>query len=169
MSSTRKTSRTPTTRSRSTASKPGTPRPTPTPLDVAARLLTRAPRTEAELAARLVARGYQKATAARTVDRCRELGYVGDARLAHDRARALRQRGAGSLKIVADLTARGLPEDLVESAVEDSLDGEHEIEWARRVLLRERLTKGPKAWRLLAGRGFPEEVVLDLLGNPTDD
>jgi SOS response regulatory protein OraA/RecX len=116
-----------------------------------------------------VARGYQKATAARTVDRCRELGYVGDARLAHDRARALRQRGAGSLKIVADLTARGLPEDLVESAVEDSLDGEHEIEWARRVLLRERLTKGPKAWRLLAGRGFPEEVVLDLLGNPTDD
>jgi regulatory protein len=163
-------SRKPKTASRSTASESTTrPRPTPTPLDVAARLLTRAPRTEAELAARLVARGYQKATAARTVDRCRELGYVGDARLAHDRARALRQRGAGSLKIVADLTARGLPEDLVESAVEDSLDGEHEIEWARRVLLRERLTKGPKAWRLLAGRGFPEEVVLDLLGNPTDD
>ena len=162
-------SRTPTTGSRSTGSEPATPRPTPTPLDVAARLLTRAPRTEADLEARLVARGYQKATAQKTVARCRELGYVGDERFAHDRAKALRERGAGSLKIAADLTARGLSELLTLAAVEASLDGEPEATWARRVLERERKARGPQAWRLLVGRGFPEDVVADVAGDPGED
>ena len=116
-----------------------------------------------------MARGYQRATAARTVERCRELGYVGDERLAHDRARALRQRGAGSLKIAADLGGRRLSAALVDAAVEASLDGEPEIEWARRMLLRERVPKGAKAWRLLAGRGFPEDVVSELVGDAFDE
>ena len=135
---------------------------------MAARLLARAPRTEAELAARLVARGYHPTTASATVARCRELGYVGDGSFAHDRARALRARGAGSLKIAADLTTRGLPEALVTAAVDESRDGLPEIEWARRALALadEAVVAGPRSWRLLAGRGFPEEVVVDLLGEP---
>jgi regulatory protein len=156
------------TGSRSTASESKPPRPTPTPLDVAARLLTRAPRTEADLEARLVARGYQKATAAKTVARCRELGYVGDERFAQDRARSLRERGVGSLKIVADLSARGLPEVLVEAAVEETRAELSEIEWARRALARAGNPRGPKAWRLLIGRGFPDDVVGDLVGEPDD-
>jgi regulatory protein len=162
------TSRPPTSRSRSTASDTRSARPTPSPLDVAARILARAPRTEADLEARLVARGYQRATAAKTVARCRELGYVGDERLAHDRARALRGRGAGSLKIAADLTARGLPESLVAAAVEASLEGRSEREWARRALAREHDARGARAWRLLAGRGFPEDVVADVAGDPDE-
>jgi SOS response regulatory protein OraA/RecX len=116
-----------------------------------------------------VARGYAKATAAKTVDRCRELGYVGDERFAHDRARALRARGAGSLKIAADLGARGFPQLLVDAAVEASRDGEREVEWARRALAAAGRPRGSKAWRLLAGRGFPEDVVVDLLGDSLDE
>ena len=161
-------SRTPkTATSRSTGSD-RTPRPTPSPLDVAARILARAPRSEADLYARLVARGYQKATAARTVERCRELGYVGDERFAHERARSLRARGAGSLKIAVDLTARGLPESLVETAVDASCDGEPETAWARRALVRAGGPRGAKAWRLLASRGFPEDVVRDVVGQEDD-
>src|SRR5258706_4951229 len=155
-----------TTASRSTGSESTTPRPAPSPLDVAARLLTRAPRTEADLEARLVARGYQKATAAKTVARCRELGYVGDERFAHDRARALRGRGAGSLRIAADLEARRLPEALVEAAVDASRDGESELEWARRALADAGTPRGAKAWRLLASRGFPEDVATYVVGDP---
>jgi regulatory protein len=162
-------SRKPTKASRSTASESTKlPRPTPTPLDVAARLLTRAPRTEADLEARLVARGYQKATAAKTVARCRELGYVGDERYAHDRARSLRERGAGSLRIGADLEARGLPGPLIELAIEESRDGEVELVWARRALAAAGGPRGAKAWRLLIGRGFPEDVVTSLVGDPLD-
>src|SRR5262249_5606143 len=84
----------------------------PTPLDVASRLLARSGLTEAALQDRLVAKGYQPSTAARTVARCRELGYVSDERLALDRARTLRARGAGSLKIAADLAAPALSANL---------------------------------------------------------
>jgi regulatory protein len=138
----------------------------PTPLDVAARLLARAALTEAALRERLLAKGYQSETATRTVARCRELGYVSDERLALDRARILRARGAGSLKIAADLAARGLPEALVASAVEASRAGEPEEAWARRVLAREGQPAGARAWRLLAGRGFPEDVLSDVVGDP---
>jgi regulatory protein len=162
------TNRKATSRSRSTASKTSPARPTPTPLDVAARLLTRAPRTEAELEARLVARGYQPATASRTVARCRELGYVGDERFARDRARALRARGAGSLKIAADLAGRGLDEELAAAAIQASLDGEREAAWARRALARERSPRGAKAWRVLASRGFAEDVISEVVGDDPD-
>jgi SOS response regulatory protein OraA/RecX len=140
------------------------PRPDLTPLDVAARLLARASLTEAALRARLVAKGYQQATADRTVARCRELGYANDERLAFERARTLRVRGAGSLKIAADLAARGLPEELVAAAVEVSRDGDSERVWAERALARAGEPRGARAWRLLAARGFPEEVLSDLLG-----
>jgi regulatory protein len=132
---------------------------------VAARILAQAPRTEAELEARLVAKGYQPGTAAATVARCRELGYVGDEQYAHERARSMRLRGAGSLKITADLEARGLPEAMVAAAVEASLEELTEIDWARQALAKGHAS-GPAAWRLLAGRGFPEEVITDLLGEP---
>ncbi len=137
---------------------------------MAARLLARAPCAEAELEARLVRRGYQPATAATTVARCRELGYVGDGAFARERARGLRARGAGSLRIAADLEARGLPEALVAAAVEESLDGLREGEWARRALERARVPPGAlaRAWRLLATRGFPEDVIGDLLGEPAE-
>jgi len=116
-----------------------------------------------------VARGYQKATAVRTVERCRELGYVGDERFAHERARSLRQRGAGELKIAADLAARGLPEALVEAAVAASRDGVGEVEWAERALARAGSPRGAKAWRLLASRGFPDDVVAGLVGDAFDE
>ena len=156
------------TRPRRTRHRDGTPaiarRPDPTPLDVAARLLAHAALTEATLRDRLLAKGYQPETAARTVTRCRELGYVSDERLALDRARALRTRGAGSLKIAADLAARGLSEGQVATAVAASRAGQSEEAWARRVLARAGQPTGPRAWRLLAGRGFSEDVVCDVLG-----
>ena len=133
---------------------------------MAARLLTHAPRTEAALTAALVKRGYQPRTAAATVARARELGYVGDERFARTRAETLRARGAGSLRIAADLSARGLPDALVDGAVEGSRAGVPEAEWARRALARARVPAEPtpRAWRLLAGHGFAEEVIVDVLG-----
>ncbi len=133
---------------------------------MAARLLARAPLTEAALRERLVAKGYQAATAERAVDRCRDLGYANDERLALDRARTFRLRGAGSLKIAADLAARGLPEHLIASAVDASCDDHPERVWAERALERAGGPTGARAWRLLASRGFPEEVLSDLLGEP---
>lgn len=131
-------------------------------------MLARGPRTEAELAARLERIGYSTAKVAATVTRCRELRYVDDAAVAMDRARTLRARGNGSLRIATELEARGVPEVVVTAAVEESLAGEREAEWARRALARARIDVEdprvrPRAWRLLASRGFPEDVVADVV------
>jgi SOS response regulatory protein OraA/RecX len=139
-----------------------------TPLDVAARVLGRGPRTEAELAVRLDKIGYSAARVAATVARCRELHYVDDAAVAMDRARTLRARGAGGLRIASELEARGVPDLLVTAAVEGSLEGEREADWARRALARQRIDVADphargRAWRLLASRGFPEDVIADIV------
>jgi regulatory protein len=132
---------------------------------VAARILSRAACTEAGLGERLAARGYSALTVSTTVARCRELGWVGDPAFARERARSLRARGAGSLRIAADLTARGLEDDLVAQAVEESREGLSEAEWARRALAGARgAAGGARAWRLLASRGFPEDVVSTVVG-----
>jgi SOS response regulatory protein OraA/RecX len=140
----------------------------PTPLDIATKVLARAPRTEAELAARLERIGYSAARVAATVARCRELRYVDDAAVAMDRARTLRARGAGSLRIATELEARGVPDVLIGAALEESLEGEGEIHWAERALARQRIdVRDPhvraRAWRLLAARGFPEDVIADVV------
>ena len=92
---------------------------------------------------------------------------MGDAAFAHDRASALRARGAGSLRIEAELLARGLSEALVADAVEASREGQPEREWARRALrgIRDRA----RAWRLLVSRGFAEDVIDDVLGAADDE
>ena len=153
-------------RSRSTSAEQGR-REAPTPLDVAARLLARRPMTTTELEARLVTMGYQARTASGVVARALELRWLDDQTLAHDRARSLRARGAGPLRIAADLESRGLPAAMVEAAVEASRDGRSESDWAEQALaeagLVERVAPA-RAWRLLVQRGFPEEVVSRLLG-----
>jgi regulatory protein len=133
---------------------------------VAARFLARGPRTEAEVRAKLEGMGWSPEATERTLARCRELGWVNDAVLAEDRARALRKRGAGSLKLAAELEGRGVAAALVEAAIEASRDGQSEASWARRALedAGVAVAPTPKAWRLLAGRGFAEEVVMEVLG-----
>jgi len=133
-------------------------KPDPTPLDIAAKVLARGPRTEAELAARLEKIGYSAAKVAATVARCRELRYVDDAAVAMDRARTLRARGAGSLRIATELEARGVPDVLVSAALEESLEGETEAHWAERALARQRLDVRDaharmRAWRLTFADG----------------
>jgi regulatory protein len=118
----------------------------------------------------LVEIGYRPETAARTVARCRDLGWVDDARLARDRAEALRQRGAGCLRIAADLEARGLGGPIVTVALETASESHGERVWAERALESARIdpvAAPAKAWRFLLGRGFPEEVVADVVGEPT--
>jgi len=129
-------------------------------------MLARATLSEAALHERLVAKGYQPETAERTVARCRELGYVSDARLATERARALRSRGSGSLRIAADLAARGVPQALVARAVAESRAGEPEADWARRALTAAAVSRGPRAWRFLVSRGFDEDVASEVAGAP---
>jgi SOS response regulatory protein OraA/RecX len=124
----------------------------------------------AELETRLVDVGYQPETAARTVARCAELGWLDDARLARDRAESLRRRGAGCLHNIPDLAARGHAGPVVGAADDAASESRSERAWAAAALAAARIDPAAapaKAWRFLLGRGFPEDVVTDVVGEPT--
>jgi regulatory protein len=136
---------------------------------VAARLLARRAYAAAELAQRLETMGYRGETAARTVERCVELGWGDDAELARRRTASLRARGAGALKIGADLEGRGVPRLLIDEAIAESRAERSEAAWAREALAAAGIDPDrtpARAWRLLAGRGFSEHVVADVVGEP---
>jgi SOS response regulatory protein OraA/RecX len=89
-------------------------------------------------------------------------------------ARARCARGCGELRIAADLGARGLPEPLIALVIDESREGVSERDLARRALGRlvDDLSAPhvrARAWRLLGGRGFAEEVVADVVGDLGDE
>jgi SOS response regulatory protein OraA/RecX len=78
------------------------------------------------------------------------------------------RRGHGSEKVRAELEMRGVSRPLVETAIEAAFEDEREL--AERALARHR-TKPPTsaseratAARFLLNRGFPEAVVLAIIG-----
>jgi regulatory protein len=134
----------------------------------AVRLLAVRDRSEQELRALLAARGARPARIDAAVARLRELHYLDDARLAQTLAEAAAQRGHGSAYVRQRLAERGVAEPLVEGAVAAAFTDEAAL--ARRVLVQ-RYGAVPvepaacaRAARFLAGRGFPEAVVLAILG-----
>lgn len=81
----------------------------PNALQYAAGALARRRLSEAELRARLAARGYPEGDADAAVARLRELGHLDDRALAADVVDGLRARGlAGAGRISAELRRRGL-------------------------------------------------------------
>jgi regulatory protein len=93
----------------------------PNALPAALRLLARREHSEAELAERLGRKGFADASIAAAINRCRDLGYVDDARFALERARSLMRNGrAVGHRILADLKARGVSEADALAALEQA-------------------------------------------------
>ncbi|GAA3964753.1 recombination regulator RecX [Thermobifida alba] len=119
------------------------------------RLLTRAPRTRAQLAEALRRRDIPEETVEAVLGRFGEVGIVDDAVFAEawvDSRHA--GRGLARRALAAELRQRGVDEDTVREAV-DGLSPEREEETARHLVRR----------RLAATRGKPTEVrVRRLMG-----
>ena len=90
-------------------------------LAAALRLLARRGRSEAELAARLRQKGFDEEAVTAALARCRQLGYLDDARFARERTRELMRGGrAVGWRVLADLRQRGIAETTVLAAVEEA-------------------------------------------------
>ena len=103
-----------------------------------------------------------------TICRLQELRYLDDRRLALAAAERAVQRGHGSDYVRAQLTMKGVAETLVDDSIASTFHNEAQL--ARRVLTRrypkppQQLAERAKAARFLLQRGFPEAVVLAILG-----
>jgi len=136
--------------------------------DRAVRLLVRHDRSEFEIRSRLAALDVSSAVIDTTIRRLRELRYLDDRRFAGAAAEQAAQRGHGSEYVRAQLTMKGIAEALIDDSIAAAFTDETQL--ARRVLARrypiepQRPAERAKAARFLHQRGFPEAVVLAILG-----
>lgn len=91
------------------------------PWNAALALLARRDRSEGELTERLRRKGFTVKEIAATLERCREYGYLDDARFAGRRARSLVGSGrAVGGRLRAELRRQGINEALVRQAAEEA-------------------------------------------------
>jgi regulatory protein len=123
-------------------------------LAVATRALARREHSRRSLAERLQRAGIGKSEAEEVLAELERLGLLDDTRFALERARVLAERGKGDAAIRFDLERSGVSASAVEEALARL---EPERERAERLVGRRGAT--PAMARLLAGRGFDEDVV----------
>jgi regulatory protein len=133
------------------------------PVDAVTRavgLLSARERSRAQLEAALRQRGYPDDEVAAAVARVAELGYLDDARVAAERARQGLTEGRSRQGVIARLVAQGVDERVAALAVQAGAEAlGHDDEAAARALVEKRRVTGAKAARLLAARGFDEDLI----------
>lgn len=131
-------------------------------------ILSRRDHTRQELAVKLRRKGFGRSAVAHALARCRELGYIDDAKTACIIAGQLTGRGYGPLRIRQTLLQKGVDEVAVRKALACCGDEADQVRAARRMLLKKAAhldreadprKRRQKAYRYLMGRGFPADVV----------
>jgi regulatory protein len=135
------------------------------------RLLTLAPRTQAQLAAALHRRGIPDETAEAVLSRFADVGLIDDAAFARAWVESRHySRGLSRRSLSAELRRRGVQTEEIREAV-DSLDPEQEVATARRLVEQKMaVTRGQppeaRARRVagtLARKGYPAGLVFRLI------
>lgn len=127
-------------------------------LAIATRALARREHSLRSLQERLTRAGVDADDAQAVIEELQHAGLVDDGRFAEERARVLAERGKGDTAIRFELQRAGVGSAEVEAALA-TLEPERE----RAAGLIERRGATPETARLLAGRGFDEEVVAALV------
>lgn len=147
-------------------------------LDSAFRLLTRRDHTRRELAGKLRHKGFGAGDVDRTIARLNDLGYLDDAKTARIMADHLLRKGYGILRIRYSLGQKGLDDEVIEKALGCCGDDAAQVQHARSALEKKRLRlereadplkRYQRAYRFLAGRGFPAGIIRQTIGDWDDD
>ena len=149
------------------------------PWYVATMLLGVRPRSVAELFGRLADKGFPLDEVQRTVDKCRELGYLNDREFAAGVCdQVLACKTVGKKKLYVKLRWFGLKEDLISEIMAEKLPPEKELEMAqyagnkkKQQLIKRGIAKEKwyqKISQYLLGRGFGGEVVGRTVGKICD-
>jgi regulatory protein len=145
-------------------------------------MLARRPLSEGEVTERLARKEVPESAVPPVLARLRELGLLDDPALCRQLVRSYREgRSYGPAKIAWKLASRGFPRPLIEEAMRDECAPDA-VEEAAAQALRKRYRGGvppgregaAKAYRFLAGRGFPPNVCRKAIGprrteNPEGD
>lgn len=128
-------------------------------LTLALRELERADRLRSEIESALRRKGFAEPAISGAMKQLERWGFVDDHRVVTDRVESLRRRKLGPQRILAKLEAQGIEaEGLVAVPIEEQVD-------EMSALLDKRPAGDPlaKAARYLAGRGYDEEAIEEVL------
>ena len=125
---------------------------------MATRALARREHSQRGLRERLLRAGVGAEDADAVIAELGRTGLVDDGRFAQERARVLAERGKGDAAVRFDLKRAGVGSDEIDAALA-SLEPERE----RAADFVSRRGATPATARLLAGRGFDEELVAALV------
>jgi regulatory protein len=136
-------------------------------LDLAYKALNRRDRTVGELRGHLEAKLVEPAAIESAIAELEQGGFLDDARFAQRLAEDKRTLERwGSERIERELLRRGVPPDLVETALAEQ-DREGELDSAL-ALLAEKVREPPaddrardRAWRMLVRKGYAPELAYD--------
>jgi regulatory protein len=132
----------------------------PSALDRAVKLLAGRPKSRARLEQALLSKGHAPDEVAAALERVAQLGYLDDRRYAESKARAALAEGKAPRAAIQKLHAEGVDSAVAEAAVEAAArEAAYDPLSAAKALVRKRRLSGARAARLLAARGFPEDVV----------
>ena len=144
-------------------------------MDLAVGMLARRPLSEGEIALRLARKGVAEGEIPTVLSRLRELRLVEDAALCRRLARSYQEdRRYGPAKIAWKLASRLFSRDLVQEALcEVASPGA--VAEAASLAIRKKFRDGippgreaaAKAYRYLAGRGFPPDACRAAVGRRT--
>lgn len=147
--------------------------------EVCLRLLAMRARSRRELQQALGRKGFSEPVQEEVLQKLQGFGYLDDARFARDRAASLLRKGRlGPQAVLQRLEAHGLPTEVARAAVAsasgsvefDALAAARKVLEGRGLLGRTLLPKErARAGRLLHSRGFSEDVIHRLLGEPSLD
>ncbi|MBP2673806.1 MAG: Regulatory protein recX [Deltaproteobacteria bacterium] len=135
-------------------------------------MLARRPLSEGEVALRLVRKGHAESDVQPVLARLRDLRLLDDEALCRQLVRSYREtRMYGPAKIAWKLAARGFARPLVEEALREECSPEG-VAAAAVQALRKKYRGGipagregaAKAYRFLAGRGFPPDACRKAVG-----
>ena len=140
---------------------------------LALKLLAHRARSQEEVRRRLERKGFAAEVVGATLARLRELGYLDDGAYARSRAESLLARGRlAPAAVERRLSASGVAAPTARAAVDEARGERTERDLARACLEARRpalergspLAERIRAARFLAGRGFSEEVVREVVG-----
>jgi regulatory protein len=147
--------------------------------DACLKLLSVRSRSRHELEVALERKGFAEKVREEALSRVSGWGYLDDVRFAQERAAALLRKGRlGPRAVLQRLEAHGLPEETARRALAQASGAEafDALAAAREVLEGRGLLGRPldakeraRAGRLLDSRGFSEDVIHQLLGEPSLD
>lgn len=136
--------------------------------DCAVRLLSRREHGAAELATKLVQKGYEQEDIPSAISECQRLGYQSDSRFAESLCRVRIRQGYGPLKIAQELQTKQVARELIERVLEQEQDQwlDHALDvWHKKYQKQAVLAFAElqKRQRFLLYRGFPTDVITNVV------